>query len=91
MLNLTFTSLRRLSQDKFSLHSTINFYITRFERLDENILKYNQQHDVKVISFNIINNDAEAAINFIDSIINMSDSFTILINLLKICDYLFID
>jgi len=91
MLNLAFTSLCRLSQDKFSLHSTVNLYITRLERLDENILKYNQQHDVKVISFDIIDDNAEAAINFIDSIINTSNSFTILTDLLETCDYLFVD
>ncbi len=89
--NLAFTSLCRLSQDKFSLHSTINLYIIRLERLDENILKYNQQHDVKVISFDIINNDAEAVINFIDSIINMSNNFTILTDLLETCNYLFVN
>ena len=91
MLNLAFTSLRRSSQDRFSLHSTVNLYIAKLERLDENILKYNQQHDVKVISFDIIDDDAEAAINFIDSIINTSDSFTISTDLLKTCNYLFVD
>ncbi len=91
MLNLAFTSLRRSSQDKFSLHSTVNLYIARLKRLDENILKYNQQHDMKVISFDIIDDDAKAAINFIDSIINTSDSLTILTDLLETCDYLFIN
>ncbi len=91
MLNLAFTSLRRSSQDRFSLHSTVNLYIARLERLDENILKYNQQHDVKVISFDIIDDDAEAAINFIDSIINTSNSLTISTNLLETCNYLFVD
>ncbi len=91
MLNLAFTLLRRSSQDRFSLHSTVNLYITRLERLDENILKYNQQHDVRVISFDIIDDDAEAAINFIDSIINTSDSFTILTDFLETCNYLFVN
>jgi len=91
MLNLAFTSLCKSSQDRFSLHSTVNLYITRLERLNENILKYNQQHDVKVISFDIIDDDAEAAINFIDLIINMSDSFTILTDFLETCNYLFVD
>jgi len=54
-------------------------------------LKYNQQHDVKVISFNIIDDDAEAIINFIDSIINISDNFTISTDFLETCNYLFID
>jgi len=91
MFNLAFTSLRRLSQDKFSLHLTVNLYITRLKRFDENILKYNQQHDVKVISFDIIDDDAEAAINFIDSIINTSDNLIILTDFLETCNYLFID
>lgn len=91
MLNLTFTSLRRLSQDRFSLHLTVNLYITKLKRLDENILKYNQQHNVKVISFDIINDDTEATINFIDSIINLSNSFTILTDFLETCNYLFIN
>ncbi len=91
MLNLAFTSLCKSSQDRFSLHSTVNLYITRLERLNENILKYNQQHDVKAISFDIIDDDAEAAINFIDLIINMSDSFTILTDFLETCNYLFVD
>ena len=91
MLNLAFTSLCKSSQDKFSLHSTINLYIVKLERLDENILKYNQQHDVKVISFDIIDNDAEAAINFINLIINTSDNLTILTDLLETCNYLFVD
>ncbi len=63
----------------------------KLERLNENILKYNQQHDVKVISFNIIDDDAEAVINFINSIINISDSFTISTDLFETCNYLFID
>ncbi len=63
----------------------------KLERLDENILKYNQQHDVKVISFNIIDDDAEAVINFINSIINISDSFTISTDLFETCNYFFID
>ncbi len=88
MLNLAFTSLCKLSQDRFSLHSTVNLYITRLERLNENILKYNQQHDVKVIFFNIINNDAKVTINFIDSIINkLIIKFSFNINLLTRLEY----
>jgi len=38
---------------------------------------------VKVISFDIIDDDAEAAINFIDSIINTSDNLIILTDFLE--------
>jgi hypothetical protein len=74
MFNLAFTSLCRSSQNRFSLHSTVNLHIIEFDRFDENILKYNKQHDVKIVFFNIIDDDAKAALNFVNLIINTSNS-----------------
>jgi molybdopterin/thiamine biosynthesis adenylyltransferase len=91
MLNLAFTSLRRSSQDRFSLHSTVNLHITKLDRLDENILKYNKQHDVRIMSFNTIDDDAEATLNFVDSIIDTSDNSTILTDLFEASDHMFVD
>jgi molybdopterin/thiamine biosynthesis adenylyltransferase len=91
MLNLAFTSLCRLNQDRFSLHSTINLHTTKLNRLDENILKYNKQHDVRIVSFNIIDDDAEATLNFVDLIIDTSDNSTISTNLFEASNHIFVD
>jgi hypothetical protein len=63
----------------------------RLNKLDENILKYNKQHDVKIMSFNIIDNNAEATFNFVNLIIDISDSSTILTDLLETNDHVFIN
>jgi hypothetical protein len=91
MLNLAFTSLCKLNQDKFSLHSTVNLHITRFNKLDENMLKYNKQHDVKIMSFNIIDDDAEITLNFVNLIINTSDNSTISTDFLEASNHIFVD
>lgn len=90
-LNFFINSLLNFKRDRFLLYSVVNLYIKELNKLNKNILKYNENYVMKVVFFNDINDDAKTILNFTNLINKILNNLIILITLFITNDYTLIN
>lgn len=61
-LNLFVNSFTNLKQDCFSFYLIVNLYVKQLNKLNENILKYNENYVIKINLFNNVNDDVKTTL-----------------------------